>query len=68
MKIHAALFLALLAAAAHTGPRISANYNVPTMWEPLTMAMESDEDFKRTVTDLNAVGPTKFYRVEITKP
>jgi hypothetical protein len=38
------------------------------MWEPLTMTMESDEGSKRTVTDLNAVGPTKFYRVEITKP
>ena len=30
MKTRAALFLALLAAAAHAGPRISANYTIAT--------------------------------------
>ena len=30
MKTPTALFLALLTAAAHAGPRTSANYNVPT--------------------------------------
>jgi hypothetical protein len=30
MKTHAALFLALLASAAHAGPRTSANYAVAT--------------------------------------
>jgi hypothetical protein len=37
-------------------------------WTPLTTFTESDNGDERTVTDLNATGATKFYRVEITKP
>ena len=37
-------------------------------WAPLTSFTQSDGGTTRTVTDLNASGPTKFYRVEVTKP
>ena len=37
-------------------------------WQPLTTSTQSDNDIERTVTDLNATGGKKFYRVEITRP
>ena len=37
-------------------------------WAPLTGFTQSDNGATRTITDLNASGPTKFYRVTITKP
>jgi hypothetical protein len=37
-------------------------------WMPLTGATQNDAGSERTVTDLNATDPAKFYEVEITKP
>ncbi len=37
-------------------------------WVNLTGFTSSDAGYARTITDLNATGPAKFYRVEITKP
>ena len=37
-------------------------------WSPLTGATESDAGAERTVTDLDASGESKFYRVLISKP
>lgn len=39
-----------------------------TGWSAITASTPSDNGQKRTVTDLNATGSRKFYRVEITKP
>jgi hypothetical protein len=38
------------------------------LWQPLPGFIQSDNGAERTVTDLNATGAKKFYRVEITKP
>ncbi|MEZ5385844.1 MAG: hypothetical protein R3F13_10040 [Prosthecobacter sp.] len=38
------------------------------MWEDLTSFSTSDDGSTRTVTDLDAGGTRKFYRVEITQP
>ena len=37
-------------------------------WQPLTSSTQSDNGAERTVTDLDATGVKKFYRVEITHP
>ena len=37
-------------------------------WQALTGTTQTDSGTERTVTDLNAGGAVKFYRVEITKP
>ena len=37
-------------------------------WEPLSNAIFSNSGPERTVTDLDATGGMKFYRVEIRKP
>jgi hypothetical protein len=37
-------------------------------WQPLATFNQSDNGAERTVTDLNATGAKKFYRVEITRP
>ena len=37
-------------------------------WQPLTTGTQSDSGDERTVTDLNATGAKKFYRVEISRP
>ena len=37
-------------------------------WQPLTTSTQSDNGAERTVTDLDATGEKKFYRVEITRP
>ena len=37
-------------------------------WQPLSTFSQSDNGAERTVTDLNAPGVKKFYRVEITRP
>jgi hypothetical protein len=37
-------------------------------WQTLTGTSQSDNGSQRTVTDLNATGTTKFYRVQISKP
>ena len=39
-----------------------------TGWSAITASAPSDNGQQRTVTDLNATGARKFYRVEITKP
>jgi len=39
-----------------------------TTWTPLTGATQADNGQQRTVTDTNATGKTKFYRVMIGKP
>lgn len=40
----------------------------PGSWQNLTEFNETDNGNTRTVTDLNASGPRKFYRVQITMP
>lgn len=40
----------------------------PGGWDPFTSGLTSDDGTERTVTDPDATDPTKFYRVEITKP
>ena len=37
-------------------------------WAPLPGTTQSDNGSERTVTDPNATGPRKFYRVEVEKP
>jgi hypothetical protein len=37
-------------------------------WQPLTGTTQSDNATQRTVTDMDATGTEKFYRIEITKP
>ena len=37
-------------------------------WLPLVSSSQTDNGTERTVTDLNAAGGKKFYRVEITRP
>ena len=37
-------------------------------WQPLSSFSQSDNGAERTVTDLNATGTKKFYRVEIMRP
>jgi hypothetical protein len=37
-------------------------------WQPLSSFNQSDNGAERTVSDLNATGAKKFYRVEITRP
>ena len=37
-------------------------------WQPLATSTQSDNGSERTVTDLDATGAKKFYRVEITRP
>lgn len=38
------------------------------VWTPLTSFTITDNGLTRTITDLDATGARKFYRVEITKP
>ncbi len=38
------------------------------VWSDLSSFSTSDNGSERTVTDLNANGASKFYRIEITKP
>lgn len=47
---------------------VEARADLQGVWEPLATFSESDNGAERTVTDLEATGATKFYRVEITKP
>ncbi len=37
-------------------------------WAPLTGTSDSDNGQERTVIDLSATGPNKFYRIEVAKP
>lgn len=37
-------------------------------WVPLTSSSFTDNGEERTVTDLSAIGPRRFYQLEITKP
>jgi len=37
-------------------------------WQSLTQINVSDNDTERTITDVNASHPTKFYRIQITAP
>jgi hypothetical protein len=47
-----------------TSPTLGAG----AVWTPLTTFTITDNGTTRTVTDTNATGPTKFYRVEVTNP
>jgi len=40
----------------------------PESWQPLTGSIVGDNGDERTVTDPNATGARKFYRVEVQKP
>jgi hypothetical protein len=44
------------------------NELTPGSWAPLGGTTQSDNGQERTVTDLNATGATKFYRIQINKP
>jgi len=37
-------------------------------WTAINASAPSDDGTQRTITDLSATGPTKFYEVQITKP
>ena len=37
-------------------------------WTPINASAPSDAGQERTITDLSATGPAKFYQVEIAKP
>ena len=37
-------------------------------WQPLTGTTQTDAGSERTVVDVNATGPQKFYRVQVSKP
>jgi hypothetical protein len=47
---------------------VASRATLGAAWTPLTTFTESDNGDERTVTDLDAIGATKFYRVEIIKP
>ncbi len=47
---------------------VETNPDLGTTWSPLSGATVSDNGSERTVTDPNASGAEKFYRVNITKP
>jgi hypothetical protein len=40
----------------------------PTVWSDLIGGITQDNRSERTVTDTNAAGEEKFYRIEIVKP
>jgi len=48
--------------------RWSPTLGPATEWNPLTSFSVTDEGSTRTITDLDATGSRKFYKVEITKP
>ncbi len=48
-------------------PQFRANFLSGT-WDPLAGTAQIDNGMERTVTDLNAAGAAKFYRVLISKP
>ena len=47
---------------------VQSRLTLAAPWQPLGSSTQSDSGPERTVTDLNAGGAVKFYRVEITKP
>jgi len=49
---------------------VKAKSNLLTLggWGAISASAPSDNGTERTITDLNASGPAKFYHVEITKP
>ena len=48
--------------------QVKSNTGLSGPWLPLASFTTSDAADQRTVTDLDATGPRKFYHVEITKP
>lgn len=46
----------------------SATSLAAPVWQPLTNSTSTDIGAERTVTDLNATGPRRFYRIEISPP
>lgn len=46
----------------------STSLDAGALWEPLADSMTQDDAESRAVTDLNATGVRRFYRVEITMP
>ena len=46
----------------------SLTLDTGAVWSPLTGFTISDNGLTRTITDTNAAGAAKFYKVEITKP
>ena len=47
---------------------VQSRLTLAAPWQPLGSSTQSDSGPQRTVTDLNAGGAGKFYRVEIAKP
>jgi hypothetical protein len=49
-------------------PRFRSNLSLDGEWFPLSGATSADNGAERIITDLNATGPAKFYRIDISKP
>ena len=47
---------------------VESRLTLSAAWQPLTTSTQSDNGAERTVTDLDATGAKKFYRVRITVP
>ena len=47
---------------------VQSRLTLGAQWQPLSSSTQSDNGNERTVTDLDATGVNKFYRVEITRP
>ena len=47
---------------------VQSRLTLAAPWQPLGSNIQSDNGNERTVTDLDAAGAGKFYRVEISKP
>ena len=60
------IFSPIVAGRTYT-PQFRANL-VTGSWSTLTGTTQSDNGAERTVTDLNTVNLSKFYRIDITKP
>lgn len=48
--------------------KVSPTLGTGAVWTTLTGSTTNDNGTERTITDPNATGPAKFYRVEIVKP
>ena len=64
MKI---MFSPIIAGRTYT-VKTSPSLGAAAMWTNLTGGITRDNGSERTITDTNATGGAKFYRVEITKP
>lgn len=59
------LVFPFIAARTYT---VESNTNLDVTWTPLSGATTSDNGGERSITDPNASGAKKFYRLNITKP